>query len=88
MRGTTTSSPSRSARRTALATIVSWFVTERRTDTPERWLMCGLWRASCENVDDDLGHELGDAHVHAGGGIRCGRASWATIAISVSTSSG
>ncbi len=36
---------------------------------------------------DDLGHELGHRHSHAVG-RRAGAASWATMAISVSTSSG
>ena len=49
-RGATSRSPWRSARRAALATSVSWFDTVRRTDTPERWLMCGLCRARCESV--------------------------------------
>ena len=41
-RGTTSVSPCTSVRRAALATRVSRLDTVRRTDTPERWLMCGL----------------------------------------------
>ena len=50
MRGATSFSPWRSARRVALATITSWFVMVNRTDTPDRWLMCGLDRARWDSV--------------------------------------
>ncbi len=49
-RGATSFSPWRRARRAALATITSWLVMVKRTETPERWLMCGLERARCDKV--------------------------------------
>ena len=49
MRGTTSRSPERRARRTALAASTSLFDTLRRTDTPERWFTWLLWRARWEN---------------------------------------
>ena len=44
-RGTVCDSPRRSARRSALATSVSWLAIESRTETPERWLTCAERRA-------------------------------------------
>ena len=86
MRGTTSDSPTRSARRNAFATIVSWFETLSRTETPERWLMCGLCRASWLTVAMISLIAVGTLVVRpsADGSV----ASWSTIAISVSTSSG
>ena len=71
----------------AAAARVSWFVTLRRTDTPECWLTLGLRRASWltrATISD----------MYSGKSRRTGReasntrASWATIASSVSRSGG
>ena len=86
MRGTTSVSPWRRARRVALATSVSVLDTVRRTDTPERWLTCGLLAGQVGEGGHDLGHELG--HVDPHPGTSKGRASWRAMATSVSTSSG
>ncbi len=85
-RGTTSVSPARSARRAALATSVSALATVRRTDTPERWLMWLLWRASWENVATTSAMNGGTTTSRPSPDT--GRASCSTMAISVSTSSG
>ena len=46
IRGTTTRSPERSPRRSALAPTISWLVTDSRTLTPLRWLTWVLALAS------------------------------------------
>ena len=85
-RGATVSSPSRSARRTALATSVSRLVTVRRTETPERWLMFEDWRASWLNVATTSSIHAGT--VAATPSTSKGRASCWAMATSVATSSG
>ena len=86
MRGTTSSSPADNDRRAALATMVSWLDTDRRTDTPDRWEMCGLWRASCEMVA--MMSDMCSGTVTVTPSTTNGVASWRTISTSVSTSSG
>ena len=86
MRGTTSVSPRRSARRVALATSTSMLATVRRTDTPEDWFTWGLSRASWESVATTSAMNSGTSTRTPS--TSKGRASCRAMATSVSTSSG
>ena len=58
------SSPRSTARRSALATSVSYAPIENRTDTPLRWLTCGLFRRTEVKRRDDLHQIAGDMYLH------------------------
>jgi hypothetical protein len=60
--------------------------TVRRTDTPERWFTCGLWRARWLSVATTSAMYPGMLTVRPS--AESGRASWFAMAISVSISSG
>jgi hypothetical protein len=82
-RGTASGSPRRSARRTALATSVSWLAIDSRTDTPERWFTCVERRAWWVMAATISAIQAGT--VTCTPDADSGRASWATTAISVSS---
>ena len=84
--GTASSSSERRALRTALAVMASWLVTLSRTDTPDRWLRCGLWRAWWLRTAMTRLMKLGTRTSRSATvGIV---ASWCTMCISTSGSSG
>lgn len=85
-RGTTWAPPDRRVRRAALATRVSKLEMLSRTDTPERWETWGLERAAW--VSSATISVMNEGTVTGRPSTDAGRASWWTMAISVSTSRG
>ena len=86
MRGTTSVSPWRRARRVALATRTSMLATVRRTDTPEAWFTWGLSRARWVRVATISAMKSGTSTRTPS--TTKGRASCLAMATSVSMSSG